>query len=55
MQEMRLKNAIATVLDKYDANRFFAIARFMLTVYDARTAQESSTFKAISEQHCKSQ
>jgi chromosome partitioning protein len=101
MREMRLKNAIAPILDKYDfilidcppslgilsvislvaathvlvpiqcqfksfqgtdlllntvarlrkaANRSLAIAGFIPTMYDARTAQESRTFKAISEQ-----
>lgn len=101
MREMRLKNAIAPVLDKYDyilidcppslgilsvislvaathvlvpiqcqfksfqgtdlllrtvatlrkgANKTLAIAGFIPTMYDARTAQESRTMKAITEQ-----
>jgi chromosome partitioning protein len=101
MREMRLKNALAPVLDKYDyilidcppslgilsvislvaathvlvpiqcqfksfqgtdlllrtvaalkkgANRTLSVAGFIPTMYDARTAQESRTSKAISEQ-----
>ena len=101
MREMRLKNSLAPILDKYDyilidcppslgilsvislvaathvlvpiqcqfksfqgtdlllrtlvalkkgANRSLAIAGFIPTMYDARTAQESRTSKAISEQ-----
>ncbi|YAF99274.1 MAG: ParA family protein (plasmid) [Nodularia sp. CChRGM 3473] len=101
MREMRLKNAIAPVLDKYDyilidcppslgilsvislvaathvlvpiqcqfksfqgtdlllrtvatlrkgANKTLVIAGFIPTMYDARTAQESRTMKAITEQ-----
>lgn len=101
MREMRLKDAIASVLDKYDfilidcppslgilsvlslvaathvlvpiqcqfksfqgtdlllntvatlrkaANRTLGIAGFVPTLYDGRTAQESRTLKAISEQ-----
>jgi chromosome partitioning protein len=43
-----LLNTVATL--RKAANRTLGIAGFVPTLYDGRTAQESRTFKAISEQ-----